>query len=157
MGRSGHKCSYEKCQLPDNNRRFYWQFIYICIGIIFLASNESQFSFFPISTFVAPVLIDLLGGEIEHGAARKVRFLFIAINVFVLLICLCGWYGALIDEGSFFVVVDSAMFLPGIKVSKKVFLAIITTNVLVPVMYGRVSPCKIGAKMPVAVMDKLKS
>ena len=157
MGRSGRKCSYEECRLPDNNKRFWWQFVYIIFGVVCLASNESNFSFFPLFTFVAPVLIDLLGCEIrKNKIAQALRQIFIIVNIIIVFVCFCGWYGVIIDIGSAFVVTESAMLCAGWSVPKDYFLWAIVSNVLVPAMYSRVSPCKAKALLPEALLNNKK-
>ena len=104
MARNGHKCYYGECQLPENNQRYVWQFVYIVFGAICLATNEKEFSFFSLFTFVAPVLIDLLGCVITQKWIKHIRQLFIFLNAFVVLVCLSGWFGFFEDTGSAFVV-----------------------------------------------------
>lgn len=148
MARGARKCSYDTCQLPDNNNRYWWQFVYLILGVICLIAKEDEFTFFPLFTFVAPVLIDLLGSEVNHGLASKIRLFFIVINVILVLMCLVGWYGLIQDTGSFFVISEEAMVFAGLKMKKQVFLPAIVANIFVPVLYSQVSPCKARAAVP---------
>ena len=142
--------------MPENNKRYWWQFVYIIFGIGCLASNENDFSFFPLFTFVAPVLIDLLGNKVEYRVARWFRTVFIIINVTIVLICFCGWYGVMIDTGNAFSVNNNAMVFPGASIPKTVFLVAILPHVGVPAMYSFVSPCKAGAILPEVLLNRKK-
>lgn len=152
VAKNGRKCSYGECQLPDNNKRYFWQFVYIVFGVICLATDEKSFSFFSLFTFVAPVLIDLLGGDISRKPAKYFRQFFICLDILVVLVCFSGWYGFLEDTGSEFVVTADAMFSAGAAIPKTWMLGVIVLNVFVPVMYGKASPCKRKADITFAAM-----
>ena len=156
MGRSVQKCSYQECQLPENNKRYWWQFAYIVFGIICLAAHENEFSFFPLFTFIAPILIDLLGSEVKYRIANILRRIFIVVNVAVIMACFGGWYGVIEDAGSIFRIVDDAMIFSGLEIPKTVFLGVIVTNVFVPIMYSQASPCKARAIAPEKLLTKTR-
>lgn len=147
MAKNSSKCPYEVCQLPESNQRFVWQLVYILFGIACLIKDEVNFSYFPLFTFVAPVLIDLLGNKIDRNPAKLLRWGFIAINTVVVLMCGCGWYGLFEDTGSAFVVTDNAMICAGASIPKIWILWVIVSDVFVPIMYGMASPCRKKGKM----------
>lgn len=115
------------------------------IGLCYLINDATQFTFFSISLFVCPILIDLFHDNLVPSTPRILRFVrntYILTNTTVLIFCICGLFGIVIDDGYFFVAAKSNMLLSSISFEKKDIVYFIMANILIPVMYLSGAPNK---------------
>lgn len=153
-GSKKHTCAYKTCKLPRNNNRYYWQVAYLIIGIGFLISNEEDFTFFPLFTFVTPILIDLFDGKAYGKIARFIRKTFIVLNMVVIIFCISGWYGLFADDKTSFVVSETAMLFSGARFPKTIILWVIIADIVVPIMYSQSMPTRSKALLPEIILGE---
>lgn len=148
------KCSYEACQLPDNNNRFIFQAIYICVGIFVLISNPENFTYFQIMLFIAPVLIDIACSGPANNLARVVRWAIGFLDVIILIICFLGLGGIVVQDLDSYLVVESMIFFGGFQIPKELIAVFLIVNLSIPIAYYICSPCKQSAKIKATVVSR---
>ena len=147
------KCSYDACQLPDNNYRFIWQGIYVIVGIFVLLSNPQNFTYFQTMLFIAPVLIDIVCSGPTNKVARIVRWVVGSVDVIIMIICFLGLGGIVTQDSNSYFIVESMMLFGGFKISKVLIAILLIVNLLIPVAYYTCSPCKQSARIKAAVVN----
>lgn len=148
------KCSYNACQLPDNNSRFIWQGIYILVGIFVLLSNPQNFTYFQTILFIAPVLIDIVCSGPANKVARIVRWIIGSVDVVIMIICFLGLGGIVIQDSNSYFIVESMILFGGFKISKTIMAILLIVNLMIPVAYYTCSPCKQSERIKAAVVTR---
>lgn len=136
------KCAYDKCQLPDNNKRFILQGIYVIIGTLILFGKSENFTFFQIILFIAPILIDILSSGSDSLPVRGARIIIGGLDVLVIIFCLVGLGGYVTDNGNSFSLVNTMLLFGGFELRKDTIGIILMANIAIPFIYYNTSPCK---------------
>ena len=148
------KCSYDVCQLPDNNHRFICQGIYVVVGIFVLLSNPQNFTYFQTMLFIAPVLIDIVCSGPTNKVARTVRWIIGSVDVIIMIICFLGLGGIIIQDSNSYFIVESMILFGGLQIPKVLIAILLIINLLIPAAYYTCSPCKQSAEMKVSVVTR---
>lgn len=150
------ECIYQTCPLPRNNNRYLWQICYIIAGVFVLCFKMEQFTFFQTALFIAPILMDISYSDSNSRVMFFIRLVFGTGNAIILLGCVLGVGGIIVDQNESFAIVAEASFLNGLSLSKKALGTIITANILVPVVYYYCSPCQKNCKTIQSVKSAIK-
>lgn len=136
------KCAYPECMLPESNTKYLIQIFYLSISILFLFKSSSDFTFFAILMYSAPVLLDLAYSGMKGVVWGTIKFIFIVLNGVVVSLCFLGLFGVLIDADNSFEVVETALLFPGVSIEKKELVIPMFFELLVPVSMYIGSPTK---------------
>lgn len=142
VGGKKNKCAYPECMLPESNTKYLIQIFYLSISILFLFKSSSDFTFFAILMYSAPILLDLAYSEMKGGVWDKIKFTFIVLNGVVVSLCFLGLFGVLIDANNSFEVVETALLFPGFSIEKEKLAIPMLFELLVPVSMYIGSPTK---------------
>ena len=140
---SGQKiCSYKECQLPDNNKKFIVQLIYLGLSIFVLNKSAHEFTFYSVIMFTAPILLDLWSSQFNGRLYEFIRILFLILNGFVAMLCAAGMFGLLADCGDTFVVVPSAIVGAEYVIYKRHLIYLMLADLLIPIIMAVACPTK---------------
>lgn len=148
------KCSYDVCQLPDNNSRFIAQGVYVVIGIFVLLSNSQSFTYFQTILFIAPVLIDIVCSGPNNKVAWIVRLVIGTVDTIIMIICFLGLGGIVLQDSNNYFIVKSMILFGGVEIPKVIIAVFLVINLLIPVAYFTCSPCKQSERMKSAVVAR---
>lgn len=141
-GKKARKCPFEECYLPDNNVKYIIQAVYLLVSCIFLIKDSSEFTFFSVLMFVAPILLDLVYTKFDGKLYAYISRFYITINTAIAVFCFTGMCGFFVDKGTSFAIHSSSMIWPGVSFAKRVLLVPMIIDLLIPVMMHRACPCK---------------
>lgn len=141
-GKKGHKCPYAECYLPDNNRKYWVQLVYLLVSILLLVKNPKECTFFSLLMFTAPILIDLASTELRGKLFKAIQIVFLVINVALIAFCAAGLGGLFLDNRKNFYIRSTAMLLPGQIIDKRFFLIPMFLDLLVPAVMFYACPSK---------------
>lgn len=147
------KCFYEECKLPQNNKHYLWQIVYMLIGLGVLFFRAADFTFFQTFLFLAPVVLDLLNTSLTAKVLNGVRIVFGILDAALLLSCFFGMFGVLQDTGTSFVVSQSFLYFSGVEIKKTIVGIVIALNLTVPILFYIGSPCQ----QTMRALSKVKS
>lgn len=136
------KCTYDVCQLPDNNTRFLFQAIYIVVGIAVLLSKPENFTFFQTILFVIPVLIDIVCSGPSNIPALLVRWVIGIADILIIILCILGLGGIIAQDIDNYFFINSMRLFGGLKISKNIIAGLLVANLVIPFAYYNYSPCK---------------
>lgn len=140
------KCKYDQCQLPDNNRRYILQAVYIVIGILVLCSSEETFTFFQMMLFTAPILIDIACANPGGLPLEIVRWFVGIIDAAIVILSVLGLGGVVTIDAEKVSFISTMVLLGGVSISKRLVSILLFTNLIVPIAYYVGSPCRsVGA------------
>lgn len=148
------KCTYDACQLPDNNNRFILQGLYILIGIFVLLSNPESFTYFQTMLFVFPILIDIICSGPINRFARGVRWVIGIADTFIVIVCFLGLGGIIIQDTESYLFVESMLIFGGIAIGKIHIAVLLIANLIIPFAYYSYSPCKRSEKSKAVIAAK---
>lgn len=140
------KCAYPECMLPESNTKYLIQIFYLSVSILFLYKNSSDFTFFAILMYSAPILLDLAYSGMKGWVWGTVKFVFIVLNGVVVSLCFLGLFGVLIDANNSFKVVETALLFSGVSIEKEDLAIPMLFELLVPVSMYIGSPTKNAKK-----------
>ena len=106
------KCPYQECNLPENNNKYLIQFVYQCVSIFVLWKNYSEFAFFPIFMFTAPIATDLMTTKLQGKLFKAVRIGFLVFNAAFVVFSLAGLSGFFVNAGTNFSISNTSLILP---------------------------------------------
>jgi hypothetical protein len=150
------KCYYSECALPLNNNCYLWQMGFLFFGFCCLIGDAKQFNLFTIFAFVLPVLIDLFhNAKLRPLWLQNVRKVFILYNIVIVIVCIVGFRGIIIDAGENFVVAGSAMFFAARQIPKKSLAFLILIDIFVPCMFFYGAPNQASMQMLGAVSERV--
>lgn len=98
---SGFDCPYIKCQLPESNRKYFYQAVYLVISF-FLLFEKDQFSAITLLMYVAPVMLDIvyfdsnanmspkINRKVKINAFKIIKGIYALINTYVLILSFLG-------------------------------------------------------------------
>lgn len=141
-GKRGPKCPYAECYLPDNNRKYWVQLVYLLVSILLLVKNPKECTFFSLLMFTAPILIDLSSTELRGKLYRVIQIVFLILNILLIVFCVAGLGGVILDNSKNFLVCSTAMFFSGQRIDKRFFLIPMFLDLLVPVVMFYACPSK---------------
>ena len=156
-GKDGRSCPYRECFLPENNNKYWVQLAYLCVSMLFLISNEKEFTFFSLLMFTAPILLDLTSTTIDGILFKWIFWIFSAMNAVIAVFCVSGMFGVFEDAGSAFVVTGTSMLFPEMSIDKRLFLVPLILNVCIPVMMVFACPTKSSKKVVNRVREERKA
>jgi len=142
MGAHGRECYYERCWLPKNNKKYFWQAIIIGFSVIVLFATEEDFTFFPLFLVISPIMVDIVNTELKSKACNAVRLLFGILNSGLLLCSFLGFAKVLVDTGSYFAISSTFMFCPGLEIKKKYIGILTICDIAVPLIFWIGAPCQ---------------
>lgn len=148
------KCTYDVCQLPDNNKRFILQGAYILIGILVLFSRPENFTFFQTMLFTFPILIDVVCCGPTNPVSLTIRWIVGVIDVLITIACVLGLDGIVVQTPTCFRFVESMLLFGGAEISKNFIAVLLFLNLMIPIAYYHYSPCKNSAKIRAALAAK---
>ncbi len=148
------KCSYDSCQLPDNNNRFILQGVYILVGIFVLLSAPENFTYFQTVLFISPILIDIVCSGPTNTLARLVRWGVGIADTFIMIVCFLGLGEIIVQDSMNYWLVESMLLFGGIRISKSCIAVLLIANLLVPAVYYHYSPCKKLERIKAAILSK---
>lgn len=134
-------CEHNGCKLPKNNYRYLWQFVYTFVGLTILLLREEDFTFFQIFLFTVPILIDIAYSTLESKIMNAVRIVFCIGNAIILVLCMLGLVGAIVDTGSSFAINLEVLNFK-FELPKTTMAVIMGPNLAVPLIYFGCSPCR---------------
>jgi len=127
------RCAYNECMLPDNNSKYLIQLFFLVISICFLFKSSSDFTFFAILMYTAPILLDLIYAGMQGSVFGLIKNIFIVFNAVIIAFCFLGLFGVVIDLGDKFQVIETALVLSAYSVEKKKFVYPMLFELLVPI------------------------
>lgn len=127
------RCAYNECMLPDNNSKFLIQLFYLVISICFLFKSSSDFTFFAILMYTAPILLDLIYAGMHGIVFRVIKGVFITFNAVIIAFCFLGLFGVVVDLGDKFQVIETALLLSAYSIEKKKLVYPLLFELLVPI------------------------
>lgn len=136
------KCPYAVCQLPDNNKRYIFQFIYILVGILVLLSEPENFTYFQMLLFISPILMDVVCSGPKNPLAYFIRWAVGIVDAIIILICFLGLGGVIVQDTTSYSLIETMLLFGGIKFKKSVIATLLIVNLIIPVIYYTYSPCK---------------
>lgn len=142
MSKGGRKCPYKDCYLPDNNNKYWVQFVYLIISVAVLIKNEKEFTFFSLLMFTVPIVLDLTSTSFNGWVYKVIGLGFIILNTAIAVFCLLGMIGFFVDDGSTFSVGTSVMVFAGKKFDKKLLLWPMVSDLFIPVVMYSACPSK---------------
>lgn len=135
-------CQFDQCYLPDNNKRFCFQLAYLFIGLGVLVKNPSEFTFFSLLLYTAPILLDLISTDLKGKLFKGLRIGYIVFNGIIVTFCLLGVFGFLTDENTVFKVVATSLVFPGLSIEKTKLAYPMMIDILIPVVLYVACPNK---------------
>lgn len=135
-----HRCPYKECYLPENNNKYFGQFVYLVISLGVLIGSPEQFNFFSLALYIAPILLDLIGTSVDKG--NILRIIFTVLNIILLIFVLLGMFQLIDDNGSTFSVIESALLFSGFSIKKGWLALALLPNVAIPLVFWIGAPCK---------------
>lgn len=136
------ECYYERCWLPKDNKKYFWQAGIITFSILVLFVAEESFSFFPLFLVVSPVMLDIVNTELKSKACNAVRLLFGILNGILLLCSFLGFAQVLVDTGSCFAFPSTFLFWPGLEIKKQYIGIAALLDIMVPLIFWIGAPCQ---------------
>lgn len=136
------KCPFNECLLPDNNKKYVIQFIYLIVSAALLATDVSQFTFFSILMFTVPIVIDLASTDSKSKVYTVIRWLFLALNLLYVAFCIAGMGGFFVDKRESFEVVNTALIFPQKVIPKITLFYVLASDLVIPVMMLFACPTK---------------
>ena len=140
--KGGRKCPYKECYLPNNNKKYLYQFVYLLVSGLYLLVDENEFTFFAILMFTAPILLDLVSTELDGKLYRFFSGLYITINTALAVFSFAGMFGLFVDVGNAFAITEKAMLLANASCPKKFLLIPLTIDLFIPLMMYHACPSK---------------
>lgn len=128
-------CTYEECPLPKNNNRYCIQLIYLLVSIAFLVLKPGEFTFLAVMMFTLPIVLDLRSTNFRSPFLTRIKFVFLVFNIFVLLFCVLGAFGCIIDEGDLYSIPSEAIVFADKAFSKKYIAIFLVIDLCVPVTF----------------------
>ncbi len=136
-------CAYGACMLPQDNKRYLWQLAYIVIGLGVLFFDAKSFTFFQTFLFVAPVLLDIAYVDIKRSKTLNgIRIFFWIYDSALVVMCILGIVGVLVDKGECFAISTTFLFCPGYSIQKNYIGIAIAINLMVPFILWIGAPCQ---------------
>lgn len=140
-------CHYGKCWLPQNNKKYWWQAGFLLLSLLVLLSVKSNFTFTNICLFIVPVMIDLVTTELKSKTWNLIRWLFRVLNGVLLIFCILGFMGVIVENKEYFALKDSFLFLENLPVKsvEKGFIGkFLWVDLIVPLVFCVGAPCQDG-------------
>lgn len=115
---------------------------YLLVSGLYLIIDETEFTFFAILMFTAPILLDLTSTTLNGVAYDAIRKVYIVMNAAIVVFCFTGMFGFFIDMGNSFSVKETSMFLSGMSIPKKWFLWPLGAELVIPIIMYNACPTK---------------
>jgi len=150
------ECIYSECSLPENNAYYLWQIVYCSIGVAVLISNPTHFTFFALSLFLVPIMLDLFYGKVRGKFWKITKMVFCVYNVLIGLFCFLGITDTLfLDHGSHFTISSDAVFFSNTTIGKGGLIILLVINLFVPFLlyYGMPTKC---ASREMQIINEIK-
>lgn len=132
--KNARKCAYNKCMLPKDNNKYWIQLLCLGVSICFMAIDVSAFTFLSVFMYVVPITLDLVYSEFENRLLTVVRVAFLAANAIVVVFCIVGQFGFLVDGGDVISVIDTSMIFAQKTINKTSLLYFLIADLMVPVI-----------------------
>ncbi len=140
-------CLYGECHLPENNNYYLGQLAYCSVALLLIMFKVTEFTFFNISLFFAPIVLELA----YNRTKRKGLDVLIAILLIADFICLgvscIGIFSSTIENGTFETVIDTIFGKFNTENVKKTLLGVMICNILYPFALWIGRPCKKSMKI----------
>lgn len=141
------KCPFNECFLPDNNKKYLVQIVYLVISTGLLAIDVTRFTFLSILMYTFPVVIDLVSTDADLKAYSIIKWLFVCVNALYVAFCVLGMGGYFIDSGDVITIVETAIIFPAKIIKKNYLFYGLIPDVVVPVMMFFACPTKKSLKV----------
>ena len=135
-------CEYDTCYLPDNNNKYWLQFVYLLFSGLYLISDKTAFTFFALLMFTVPIILDLASSNFPVKLFRVINNFYLTVNSVIICFCGLGMVGVFIDTGDCFCFSEKSLLMPGMGFEKTILLVPLTVNMLIPVLMYNASPSK---------------
>lgn len=135
MSNCSYSCPYGRCWLPENNSKYWWQVFFLVISIFILLKNTTDFSFTTIFLFVFPIMVDIITTELKSKVCNVIRWFFGLANGILLICCILGFTGVIIDKGDCFALVSTFMIFKDMFVPKGTMAIALAVDTLVPFIF----------------------
>lgn len=153
----GRRCPFKSCILPDNNARYWIQFIYLIISTTFLALDIKKFTFFTILMYTAPIVMDLTSTYSESKGYVFGKTVFLTLNALYVVFCIVGAGGFFVDMGESVKVVETSMVFAGRVISKYPLFYGLIPDIIIPVMMYFACPTKKTMKVQKVATENMRS
>lgn len=150
------KCAYKECALPESNTHYWWQFFIYLLSAILLQRDENYFSFFSIFMFCAPITGDLLTSGVKGFWSKIFKWVMVLHNAILVLFCLLGFSGYIIDKNGVFTTGIAPIALPVFNVSKSIVFYSVLFDLFVPIILLLGTPTKKTNDALVYVFKEIK-
>lgn len=148
-------CAYDSCMLPNSNKKFLIQLLYLTISVFFLFMNPSDFSFFAIFMYIFPIMLDLVTSEIKGTIFQVVRWLFVIPNAVAVVFCFLGLGGFFVDGGDMFSIIETSLIFPRQIIEKTQLVVPMILELFVPIVLYFGSPTRKRSRV-LAFFKKVK-
>ena len=134
VARNRIKCTYNECQLPKDNRKYIIQGLFLLISAIFLFKDSYELTFFSMLMSSVPIVLDLVYTGVQGKVANAFRIFYLVLNAILIVCCIVGQFGMLVDNGTSIAINDTAMFFAGLSFNKKHLVVPLLVDLGVPVV-----------------------
>lgn len=134
MGTKSKACKFGHCMLPKNNNKYILQFLFLFFSFTSIVIKSDSITFLSLILFSVPIVMDLCFWDGRSSFVNCIRWLFIIINIFIIMVGFLGQSSFMFDTGDAFSIVESSLFFPGLSVHKSIMTKILFVNCFVPVV-----------------------
>ena len=104
--------------------------------------------------YTVPITLDLVYSEYDNLILRVLRIVFLVGNAVIVLFCIVGQFGFLIDGGDTIYVIETSMIFAEETISKHSLLYLLIVDLLVPIMMVFGTPNQRSAEAILFTLEK---
>ncbi len=144
------KCEYTHCIAAEINdkRSYIVKGVVFILGYVIIIKSSSAFNFASIILLLVPAFVDNYRPLIKAFGIKPLLWidrLVKTCNLIVILFCVCGLIGFIIDKGTSFEIINTSLIGKGFSVNKSWVACAMLINLFQTIIMGVFVPNKFDA------------